>query len=198
MVEELMVTGLRTNQMEFDDSKEHLEIWISKINKIENEYQAKLFWDGKILNGNQLIKAIKSRVVALESRSDVKTIYLETINEQGNKAITEYGYKAHSTSEKNLEYEWLMNKVIEKDEAINKIDNFIFCFNRLERLFRIILYYTLFKRESALKISQMRLDGNFTYSSRTVLRKRAEGIDKFAKMLQCVEWLKTKERSENV
>ena len=198
MVEDLMVAGLRTKQMELDDPKEYLETWIKKIKKLENEYQTKLLWDGNILKCNQLIKAIKSRVVALESRSDVKTIYLEAINAQGDKVTTEFGYQTHSTSTKNIEYEWMMKKVIEKDEAINQIDDFVFCFNRLERLFRIILYYSFFKRESALKISLMRLDGNLIYSSRSVLRKRTEGIDQFVKKLQCVKWLKKKERNEHV
>ena len=193
-----MVAGLRTKQVALGDPKEHLEAWINKIRKIEQEYQTKLLWDGNMLDGSYLIDAVKSRVVALESRSNVQTIYLETINDQGDTVTTEYGYQVQSTSQKNSEYEWIMAKIIEKDEAITQIDNFVFCFNHLERLYRVILYYSFFKRDSALKISQIRLNGNLTYASRTVLRKRIEGTDQFVKKLQCVEWLKTKERNKHV
>jgi len=193
MLEDLMVAQLSTKKLELDDPREELEAWISKIRKIEKEYQTKLLWTGNILNSSQLINAIKSRVIALESRSEIQTIYLGTVNKQGDKITTEYGYKIHSTSQKNVEYECIMAKVIKKDEAITLVDNFVFCFNRLKILFRIILYYSFFKRESALRISQMRLDGNLTYASRTVLRKRTEGCAQLVNMLRCVEWLKTKE-----
>lgn len=198
MVEDLMAAELRTKQNELSDPKEYLKVRVNCIQKIEKEYQTKLLWDGNILDGSQLINAIKTHVVALESRSAIQTIYLETINKQGDKVTTEYGYKIHSTSQKNTEYERAMTKIIKKDEEINQIDEFVFCFNRLERLFRIILYYSFFKRESTLKISQMRLDGNLTYASRSVLRKRTEGADQLVKTLRCAKWLKTKERNKHV
>jgi len=196
MVEERVVVGLRTRQMTIGDSKEHLSGLVNNIKRIEKDYQTKLLWTDNLLDGSLLINAIKSRVVALESRSDIQTIYLETVNKRGDTVTTEFGYQTHSTSQKNAEYEWAMMKIIKKDEAIKQVNDFVFCFNRLERLFRIILYYSFFEKESALRISQMRLDGDLTYASRSVLRKRTEGADKLVKTLQFAEWLKTKEREE--
>jgi len=191
MLEDLTAIGLRSKQMESGDPKEHLDTWIRKIKIIEKQYQRKLLWNDNTLDGSQLINAIKSYVIDIESRSNIQTIILETVNEQGIK-VTEFGHQVHSTSQKNIEYERLMKKIIKKDEAINQIDDFVFCFNRLDRLFRIIIYYSFFKKESALKISQMRLDGNLTYASRSVLRKRAEGCEQLVKTLRCAKWLKKK------
>jgi len=44
MLEDLMVAQLRTKNMELDDPREEIEAWISKIRKIEKEYQTKLLW----------------------------------------------------------------------------------------------------------------------------------------------------------
>jgi len=194
MLEDLMIAGLGSKQNASEETKEYLDAWISDIIEIEKEYQAKLLWIENILDGSQLIEAIKSNAIGIKSRADIQTIYLETINKQGNKVTTEHGQLIRSTSQKNIEYERVMKNIIKKDEAINLIDEFIFCFNRLERLFRIIIYYSFFKKESALKISQMRLDGHLTYASRTILRKRTEGCEQLMKTLRCAKWLKEKEK----
>ena len=194
MLEDLVKVELRSKQFASGESKEYLEAWVSKIKKIEKEYEGKLIWGDDTLDDNQLINTIKSHVIDIESRSNIQMIYLETVNKQGNKVIAEFGHQVRSTSEKNFEYERMMKKIIKKDAAINHIDDFVFCFNRLDRLFRIIIYYSFFKKESALKISQMRLDGSLTYASRSVLRKRAEGCAQLVKTLRCVKLLKKKEQ----
>jgi len=66
---------------------------------------------------------------------------------------------------------------------------FITCFNQLDPLQRVIIYYSYFKSESAVKIVHLRLNENQTYSERTVQRKKKEASILLAKKLN---WYKIK------
>ena len=196
MASDLSIVGLTNQQLGLSDPVDEIKDWMNKINSIEKKYKTKLSWDGNTLNGNQLSNAIKSCVTPLESSCTVKTIYLQTINKQGKHVTLEHGYQVRGSSQKNNEYERLMAGMIKKEDALNTVDIFVNCFNRLDELFRIILYYSLFKKESALKISQMRLKGEQLYASRTVLRKRKSGFDHLAKMLRFASWQKSNSNDE--
>ena len=55
-----------------------------------------------------------------------------------------------------------------------QLQTFITCFNQLEKLQRIIIYYSYLKNESAVKIVQLRLSEEQSYSVRTFYRKNNE------------------------
>lgn len=177
-------------------SKEQFNNWIKDIHQIQKEYQAEMTWSGEELNGTKLINAIKSRTSVLASRHNIQTIYLEEVNEQGERVLIEHGYQVPISSVENSVYENLTQHIIKKDEDIKKVLDFIFCFNQLEKIQKIILYYSLFKKEGGTKISQMRLDGELKYATRTVYRRREEGIERLIKKLNVVDYLKAKEKEE--
>ena len=191
------VIGLNNPIQLFDleASREQFDKWIKNIRYIQREYRTEIAWDDDELNGTKLIDAIKSHTKTLESRHNIQTIYLEEMNEQGELVLTEHGYQTPTSSVENSFYENLTQQIIKKDEDIKKVDDFIFCFNRLERMHRIILYYSLFKKENGTKISQMRLDGDLKCATRTVYRRRDEGIEQLIKKLRAVDWskIRTKE-----
>ena len=69
-----------------------------------------------------------------------------------------------------LDLESQENELIQLSNVKVKLQAFISCFNQLEELHRTILYYSYFKNESCVKISQMRLKKNQKYSESTVWR----------------------------
>ena len=70
-----------------------------------------------------------------------------------------------------------------------QLKTFITCFNQLDQLQRIIIYYSYFKNESAVKIVQLRLNEKQTYSVRTFYRKNNEASILLVKKLK---WHKVK------
>lgn len=69
---------------------------------------------------------------------------------------------------------------------------FITCFNELDPLGRIIIYYTYFKGESAIKIAQLRLDKKHTYSARTIQRKSSDAV---SLLIKKIRWHQIKAQS---
>ena len=70
-----------------------------------------------------------------------------------------------------------------------QLQTFIACFNQLEKLHRIIIYYSYLKNESAVKIAQLRLNERRSYSVRTFYRKNNEASVLLVKKLK---WHKIK------
>ena len=195
MIESLMVVSSISKGMATYNKE--LEEWVHKMKLLEEEYQVKLFWNGDKLDGSTLISTIKSHIVCLESRCQVQIIFLEKTNKKGETSLEEHGYQINSMSQKNNEEDRVMATLIKKEDIIRQIEDFTFCFNCLEHIHRIILYYSFFKNESILKITQMRLiDGSMKYACRSILRKRNEGITLLAKRLPHVGWLRTIKKKE--
>jgi len=169
--------------LKLNDPTDVFEDWVRKLKRIEREYQTKLRWCGDFLGGDQLISAIKSQHIKAVGTANIEKIYLETTDKQGKIIMEEHYYTPPSSSQKNAVYERTMSEIIKKDDAINAIDVFTNCFNRLDKLARTILYYSFFKKESSLKVSQLRLSGEMTYSPRSVLRKKHEAVERLVKML---------------
>ena len=85
------------------------------------------------------------------------------------------------------------NEEFQMTKMERQLQTFITCFNQLDQLQRIIIYYSYFKNESAVKIVQLRLKEKHVYSIRTFYRKNNEASILLAKKLK---WHKIKSKSK--
>ena len=76
-----------------------------------------------------------------------------------------------------------------------QLQTFIVCFNQLEKLQRIIIYYSYLRNESAVKIVQLRLNEKQSYSVRTFYRKSNEASVLLAKKIR---WHKLKQNNSSL
>ena len=148
---------IESNQRNYKEVKREMIKRINSLKGLEKKTQSKIIYKDNSLH----VEALIGKLNELELQIKNSALTIEEVNKYDfdNKLKrkvfrTEYFIKERANNFKNSEEERLLKFLNQKENMVNELKIFSKCFNSLDEIQKKLLYYSLFKKETSIKIAE--------------------------------------------
>jgi len=165
---------MKSSKKDYKEAKREVIERINSLRQLEKKAQTKIVFKDNYLHVEKVI----SKLNDLELQIKNSALVIEEVDKYDfdsklkRKVFrTQYFIKERGSSSKNSEEERLLKFLNQKEKMVSELAIFSKCFNSLTEIKRKLLYHSLFKEETTIKVAE-----SLGYAGITITRFKKEAI----------------------